>query len=188
MNYWSTWTNSAHPKKHLHHSWVVLLLYIYIYLHMYRYIHFHIHSKYSFNAQILSSLEVDPLSLLGDAVVIFQADLHTVHLEDFLKKRWGIKQGPHFFLLAPPEKKPGANVFFITKEENIQLKSFFFKKTNTIFLLEEMEVVIIPKVEGTFPFSMGGCLGFFVDNGSKGNLCKKSCIFLLMKLSSCFFC
>lgn len=43
----------------------------------------YIHSKYSFNAQILSSLEVDPVSLLGDAVVIFQADLHTVHLGDF---------------------------------------------------------------------------------------------------------
>lgn len=138
----------------------------------------YIHSKYSFNAQILSSLEVDPVFLLGDAVVIFQADLHTVHLEDFfLKKGAESNRDPTFFCVGPTRKKPSANVFFYYKRGEHLTQELFFNNKNH-FLLEEMGVVIIPKVEGTFPFSMGDPLvspwkrRFFqkVDNGSKGKL------------------
>lgn len=78
--------------------------------------------------------------------------------KSFFKKRWGIKQGPHFFFGWPHQKKNLVQTLvFSTKEETIQLKSFFSFNKNQ-FLLKEMGVVIIPKVEGTFPFSMGDAL------------------------------
>lgn len=171
---------------------------MYRYLHFHTYIYIYIHSKYSFNVPILSSLEVDPLSLLGDAVVIFQADLHTVHLgEFFFFLKVGNQTGtPLFFLLAHQKKNLVQTLVFSTKEENIQLKSFFFWKQTPFFCWKKW-VSYHPEggrnvsiFHGWMPWFLRGNDFFFqkVDNGSKGNLCKKYCVFLLMKLSSCFFC
>lgn len=131
---------------------------------MYRYIHFHIyiymyiHSKYSFNAQILSSLEVDPVSLLGDAMVIFQADLHTVHLGEFFLKKVGNQTGTPLFFCWTHQEKNLVQMCFCYYKRGEHPTQEFKKKNKNHFLLEEMGVVIIPKVEGTFPFSMGDAL------------------------------
>ena len=157
----------------------------------------YIHSKYSFNAQILSSLEVDPVSLLGDAVVIFQADLHTVHLGDFcLKKGAESNRDPTFFCVGPTRKKPSANVFFYYKRGEHLTQELFFWITKTIFCWKKWVSLSSQRWKERFLFPWGipwflpGNEDFFkrLIMGPRGNLSKKSCIFLFMKLSSCFFC
>ena len=115
--------------------------------------------------------------------------------ESFFKKRWGIKQGPHFFFVGPTRKKTWCKcVFVITKEENIQLKSLKKKKQKPFFAGRN-GCRYHPKGGRNVSFFHGGCLGFSVETkiffkrlimGPRGNLSKKSCVFLLMKLSSFF--
>ena len=81
--------------------------------------------------------------------------------ESFFKKRCGIKQGPHFFLLAHP-KKTWCNCVFLLQKRRTSNSKAFFLKTKNIFARRNGRR-IIPKVEGTFLFSMGGCLGFSVE-------------------------